>query len=1482
MDKRKSQWTDIFSSTAKSGRALVQTYTLARAVAAIVAAITVLTVISYTIGITNIVFTTTNFFVPASTGDAALTEGPPTALCPNGTYTLDVVSSDATWCKPSVAGSGGFSLTDSTPTGVSLINNATTSSAQLRPLVGLGNAYVTANNSFITIYVPPSSLSYTVNESVATGQSLISSIGPDFTTLKKLVDSSSVFFSADTDGIQAAINFVVADALANGTSWIDSTDGLTLLLKQLFVSGALTLQDVGGGIYLSVDPALFGYTITSTPDGIPLFTSSSQNATQFYSLVNTPTVVFTASASNISASAILTLQDATTGGASLFSSYSGNTGVFKQLFSGTPGFYFSSTGTDITLNSNFTCVDGRPSILINGTAVCGWQYYFGGPSANCAVGTALLTWTGGSKSWCQEGPVPFTPVDPTLWPANTTLMYEATNYLGRYRAYTDTCPSAGQNRICGWDGAAIKCVCATRIDAGVATAGCPGGTYTLDSGIGVAGAVVCQSHVWDGAEVTVDTLVSSLSTACGGPTDVTSVFNCIWNDYIEPGLLNQTSAATIVYTPPFPIACQTSFTLAAMLNRLVVTQLPSNTFNVYINPNSGNDTCGGGTFANPWATIAYALTQIVANPVNRFINIVLSVNTHTVSGDLYMPPNVQFTTTGNLRYTTINVTGNIYLNTSWALYANDAVFTGFSGIRLLFNTMVLDFTTIGAYGPQSDVRFEFYNSEVSGNDIYVYGRGSVDIFHLNDIDIDSDMYINCATIHHEKVTAHSANTYITDNNCTNPVPQTFDYHFHVNNYLESSSVSVIQQTSTIELEHHYNGYDNGFLTLLATTMGGIDVEANGLPVNLYYNGNVIFTIRASTRGIAQANLTSSYWGATQLSAYEMFLVLQSYAKTPVTSGNGGIPLIYTSTITTNVFNELFSTLPSLLLTNAGNGSILLTPNLLLTEVGVGTSLISSGTASSHILKTLGNTTSLKWYANTTTVYADINFAVSTSGAGGVPLFSSTTGQTLVMKELFAVGATYLIDNATGIYIVTPSTGAGGGVASVSGTAGQISSTGGANPVLSFPSAVTMPGSLAITTLFYLSVSASVSAAGATQGTATALTSSINIVTTVAASTGVSLPTPSQGGVEITVVNNGANTLNVYPASGGTIESLAVNVPITLSAGARATYIASSTTQWWVIDPQVTGGTNINIVYTNGQPAISTTSTPTWTSETITAASNQQTYTFGGANTITMNVVAPTTSRTITWPDPGAAASILYDVLAQTISGLKTLGSDIGLAFANPGNTFFTTLKAASGLASSFTLRLPASLGNANDQLTGDGAGNLAFALPSVKTVFSNTATQTHPNPGAATFVTLFPTGTVSLTIPANVLIAGSKLHFKFYGSVSTSAASTFSFRVRLDGATTYGTSTSSTAVSLTTIPFECHGFLSVITAGAGGTALSSGFFFAFTPTRIAVAGMTSTTTVAIDTTTSHSMDVQFAFSASNAANTITIIGATLEIMKPYA
>jgi hypothetical protein len=174
----------------------------------------------------------------------------------------------------------------------------------------------------------------------------------------------------------------------------------------------------------------------------------------------------------------------------------------------------------------------------------------------------------------------------------------------------------------------------------------------------------------------------------------------------------------------------------------------------------------------------------------------------------------------------------------------------------------------------------------------------------------------------------------------------------------------------------------------------------------------------------------------------------------------------------------------------------------------------------------------------------------------------TSGSTATLSSISVANNSTLV-SATGASSVAISTGAttSGNTKTVNiGTAGASGST----TTINIGSAVS--GATSTTTLNGLvinSISAAVSAAGTTQGTATGLVSNINNVTVVtAAAAGVRLPT-AVAGMRILIRNSDSlDILSIYPATGGTINALSANAAFTIIAGVTVELIATTATQWY--------------------------------------------------------------------------------------------------------------------------------------------------------------------------------------------------------------------------------------------------------------------------------------------------------------------------------
>lgn len=93
------------------------------------------------------------------------------------------------------------------------------------------------------------------------------------------------------------------------------------------------------------------------------------------------------------------------------------------------------------------------------------------------------------------------------------------------------------------------------------------------------------------------------------------------------------------------------------------------------------------------------------------------------------------------------------------------------------------------------------------------------------------------------------------------------------------------------------------------------------------------------------------------------------------------------------------------------------------------------------------------------------------------------------------------------------------------------------------------------------------ATGSSQATAFALTAPTTEFTTAAASTGAILPATGlrvTGGDALVVVNNGANTLSVYPPVGFKIGLAATNAAVSIATGKAAMFLARGDGNYFAI------------------------------------------------------------------------------------------------------------------------------------------------------------------------------------------------------------------------------------------------------------------------------------------------------------------------------
>ena len=217
-----------------------------------------------------------------------------------------------------------------------------------------------------------------------------------------------------------------------------------------------------------------------------------------------------------------------------------------------------------------------------------------------------------------------------------------------------------------------------------------------------------------------------------------------------------------------------------------------------------------------------------------------------------------------------------------------------------------------------------------------------------------------------------------------------------------------------------------------------------------------------------------------------------------------------------------------------------------------------------------NTTTNALEIDTEKLYIDGALSVNRNFVAGENAYvdGNLVAQGNVTLGTLSVGTTTISGTAnlaTSTAAQTVSLGAG---ATVSGSLKTLNigtaGVSGSTTAINIGSAVS--GANSSTTLNGLvidSISAAVSAAGATQATATALVSNINNVTVVAAAAdGVRLPT-AVAGMRILVRNTDAlDTLKIYPATGGQINALGANAAYSLVAGLTIELMATTATQWY--------------------------------------------------------------------------------------------------------------------------------------------------------------------------------------------------------------------------------------------------------------------------------------------------------------------------------
>jgi hypothetical protein len=353
------------------------------------------------------------------------------------------------------------------------------------------------------------------------------------------------------------------------------------------------------------------------------------------------------------------------------------------------------------------------------------------------------------------------------------------------------------------------------------------------------------------------------------------------------------------------------------------------------------------------------------------------------------------------------------------------------------------------------------------------------------------------------------------------------------------------------------------------TLTSLAVTGTTTSGNFATAGNITasFLVSNIATGTAPLTVTSTtvvpnlYVSRANVSDYDS-ITTQTTGTFYPTFVNGNTTANYQNFSNANLsFNAATGALSATLFT--GTLTTAAQPNI--TSVGTLTSLTVTGNVSAGNVSgtLLTGTLSTAAQTNITSVGTLTSLAVTgnitsgnlsgTSIAGTLTTAAQTNITSVGTLGALAVTGNITSGNLSGTSIVgTLTTAAQTNITSV-GTLTSLAVTGN----------VTMANVVA-STYDITGVAPAVSAAGTTQGTGTVLAKAINVVSTVATSSGVVLPV-AVAGMRITVMNTSANSLAVYPASTGIINNQAANVAYTQDAGARLDFISVSATQWYTLN-----------------------------------------------------------------------------------------------------------------------------------------------------------------------------------------------------------------------------------------------------------------------------------------------------------------------------
>lgn len=202
---------------------------------------------------------------------------------------------------------------------------------------------------------------------------------------------------------------------------------------------------------------------------------------------------------------------------------------------------------------------------------------------------------------------------------------------------------------------------------------------------------------------------------------------------------------------------------------------------------------------------------------------------------------------------------------------------------------------------------------------------------------------------------------------------------------------------------------------------------------------------------------------------------------------------------------------------------------------------------------------------------------------------------------------------------------------------------------------------------------------------------VSVVATTPAGSGVLLPA-AVSGLQVVVVNSGANPLNVYPQVGATL-GLGVNTPYVASIGQAVTLVSTDGLNWVVTVSETSSSASFSSLSVSGTSSL-TGAVTMGSTLSMTATSNQIVTASGSAHPTTLSVPGFSQTTAITVPNPHATTATIPIVDPVGLfwpSRTYTFPADVDVTGAAAIGTTFSTAAVSNQFVTSSTTATPTTI-----------------------------------------------------------------------------------------------------------------------------------------------------------------------------------------------